>query len=353
MLKTYLDDLERRIDPESEEELETSWRQFLAGECPTQCFCPQRRKAAPPRVEWPKIPINEVFEDLEKMLIRELKMSSDVLAEGSGAILNIRSNYGTGIMPSLFGTEIFFMDQSHDTLPTAVPLPDGTDGIRRLLDAGIPDLDRGLAPKVFESAAFYEEQLKHYPKIREYVRHYHPDLQGPVDVAEVVWGSGIFMEFYDHPELVKSFLQLVTETYERFMRRWLAEFPGVPGRFRSHWGIGHRGQILLRDDSAMNLSPEMYAEFVLPFDRKLLAEFGGGVVHFCGKGDHYIDQLAAVPELTGIQMSQPEYNDMEVIYRNTVDRGIPLLSLPAAEVDRALAAGRNLRGMVHDGRCRC
>lgn len=66
MLKTYLDDLERRIDPESEEELETSWRQFLAGECPTQCFCPQRRKAAPPRVEWPKIPINEAFEDLEK-----------------------------------------------------------------------------------------------------------------------------------------------------------------------------------------------------------------------------------------------------------------------------------------------
>ena len=33
-------------------------------------------------------------------------------------------------------------------------------------------------------------------------------------------------------------------------------------------------------------------------------------------------------------MSQPHLNDMETIYQNTVDRGIPLLGFPA---DRAYA----------------
>lgn len=64
-------------------------------------------------------------------------------------------------------------------------------------------------------------------------------------------------------------------------------------------------------------------------------------------GDHYIDLLAGVPELTGIQLSQPECNDMEKIYRHTVDRGIPLFGLPLEAAEQALACGRPLHGLVH------
>jgi hypothetical protein len=46
-------------------------------------------------------------------------------------------------------------------------------------------------------------------------------------------------------------------------------------------------------------------------------------------------------------MSQPEYNDMEVIYRNTVDKGIKLLGLQPEAAEAALAAGRDLHGCVH------
>ena len=53
--------------------------------------------------------------------------------------------------------------------------------------------------------------------------------------------------------------------------------------------------------------------------------------------------------LTGIQLSQPHLNDLETIYANTVDRGIPLLSYPRAAAEAALAAGRDLRGRVHCG----
>lgn len=215
---------------------------------------------APARIEWPKIRINPALKDLELMLLRELAAVSANVAEGNGQILNIRCNYGTTILPSLFGVGIFYMDDEHDTLPASHALPGGADGIRALVEAGVPDFNRGWGPRVFETAAYYREKLKPYPKLSEYIRLYHPDLQGPLDLAEMIWGSGIFMEFYDNPELVKSFLALLTETYRRFMRRWNELAPPLNDRFPAHWGWGHRGKIVLRDDSAMNLSPEMYRE---------------------------------------------------------------------------------------------
>jgi uroporphyrinogen-III decarboxylase len=114
-----------------------------------------------------------------------------------------------------------------------------------------------------------------------------------------------------------------------------------------HWSLLHKGNIMLRDDSAMNLSPKMFAEFVEPYDQRLLNEFGGGALHFCGKGDHYI---ARIPEMRGVyavQMSQPEYNDMEKIFTHTVDKGIPLLRLPRKAAQAALQQGRDLHGLVH------
>ena len=109
-----------------------------------------------------------------------------------------------------------------------------------------------------------------------------------------------------------------------------------------HWGsLYHRGSILLRSDSAMNVSPALYREFSLPYDKRLLDTFGGGAIHFCGQGDHYIEDLCSLEGVYGINMSQPEYNDMETIYRHTVDRGIPLLafSRPRAEQDKVRSGG--------------
>ena len=115
-----------------------------------------------------------------------------------------------------------------------------------------------------------------------------------------------------------------------------------------HWGsLYHRGTILLRSDSAMNLSPELYREFSLPYDKRLLDTFGGGAIHFCGRGDHYIPDLCSLEGVYGINMSQPECNDMEVIYRHTVDKGIPLLafSRTRAAADKGRVGG--FSGLMH------
>ena len=144
---------------------------------------------------------------------------------------------------------------------------------------------------------------------------------------------------------VKSFLDLLTDTYIVFMKKWNELFP-VEDNYSYHWGMILKGTVMLRDDSAMNLSPVMFDEFIKPYDQKILNEFGGGGIHFCGKGDHFIENLSKMNGLSIVQLGQPECNDMEIIYKNTIDKGISLIGLTKSAVDEAVTLNRNLKGMV-------
>ena len=345
MLEKYLEDLEERIDAAAETRLFNEWLDFTEGRFEGDLFSPSRRAAAPPGVEWPVVLVNEAMEDFEAMALQQFGTCSATLANGGGELLCVRSNYGTSILPSLFGPELFAMDDEADTLPTSWPLG-SLERIKEAVDAGVPDLHASLGGRALEMGERFAAILDKYPKIGRHVHLYHPDLQGPMDVCEVLWGSGLFVELIDKPALVGALLELVTETYIRYLRKWLEIAPFSDG-CEAHWGLLDKGHIMLRDDSAMNLSPAMFAEFIEPYDQRLLDEFGGGAIHFCGKGDHYIGRMARMPGMHAIAMSQPEYNDMEIVYRNTVDRGIPLIGFSRGAAEAALAAGRDLCGQVH------
>lgn len=104
---------------------------------------------------------------------------------------------------------------------------------------------------------------------------------------------------------------------------------------------------MLRDDSATNFSRKMCEKFIIPHDQRLLNEFGGGAIHFCGKGDHFINSLATLQGLHAINVTQPELNDMEKIYQHTVDKGIHLLGIKYAEGEKAVLEGRDLHGLLN------
>ncbi len=345
-IENCMDDLERRIDPGVEDGLFNDWKDFSLGKFKGDIFAPVRKKKIPPATAWPQLTINAAQEDFDAMLIHQLRDCSKCLEDGNGALMNARSNYGTGIMSSLFGAEMFFMDEALNTLPTTRPLK-GVDAICAALDAGVPDMRAGLGGKVLDMGRRFAEAGKRYPKIGRYVHVYHPDLQGPMDVCELLWGSGIFLDLFDHPNLVHSLLRLVVETYSQFMREWEKIVPRRSDGLAVHWGMLHRGTIMLRDDSAMNLSPEMYDEFIKPYDQQLLDAFGGGAVHSCGRGDHYVESASSVKGLYAVNLSQPHLNNMETVFSNTVDKGIVLLGLDRKAAESAVKSGRNLHGRVH------
>ena len=115
-LKQYLEDLERRIDCAVEDTLAQQWLAFADGKCQDPFFAPARKKSAP-NIEWRPAFINDALFDLDEMVYSQLKACSDTLASGSGAMMSVRGNYGTGIIPSMFGAEVFVMPHEQNILP--------------------------------------------------------------------------------------------------------------------------------------------------------------------------------------------------------------------------------------------
>ncbi len=288
--------------------------------------------------------INDALKDDEQMLIREFAMCSNMLDSDRGTLMCVRSNYGIGILPSVFGAEPFFMAHEQDVLPNCRHLPNGKEDIRRIIESDIPDLNGGWGEKVFRLGERYMEIKQKYPLISRFVYIDHPDCQGPLDVCELLWGSEFFLDLCDMPDLVHQFLRKITDTYMAFMDKWFSIVPK-----ESHhvtWGLMHKGSIMLRDDSAMNLSPQTYEEFIYPYHQELLTRYQGGAIHSCGRVEHFVPLAARLDEFHGFNCSQPHLNNMEWIYQHTIDKGIPLLNLNLETVLKAEAEGRPLKGLV-------
>ncbi len=345
MIDKYLSDLEKHIQPDTEDRLYEDWVEFTENRFDGYVFRPKREQPVKTDIDWPRVSVNAALNDYDAMALQQYGACARRLAKGSGEFMCVRANYGTSIVPSLFGVDLFYMDEASDTLPTSYPLG-SDDRVKALLDREPPAVEDAFDGKVLDMGRRFVSIAKRYPKIGRYVHIYHPDLQGPLDVCEVIWGSCIMTKFYEAPDLVKALLERVTETYIRLMRAWSAIVPFNP-EYNVHWGLLHRGSIMLRDDSAMNISPDLFDKFVAPYDQRLLDEFGGGAIHFCGRGDHYIDRFPRMNGVFAVNLSQPDYNDMETIYRNTIDQGIKILGLPEYAVEAARKAERPLHGNVH------
>lgn len=309
--RSLLEDIERRIEPDVEEDYFSQWQCFWDGKIDVPVFSPMRKQKSSSSFSLKNVHINDALHAPDLMLAYELEGVSKKLAAGAEP-LGIRANYGTGIMTSLFGAPIFEMPRETNTLPTTRSFND-SDKIREILDGGMPDLNGGFGGDVFKFGEYASEVFEKYPKIKKYVKIYHPDTQGPLDIAELLWGSEMFYEMYDDEDFVHGVLRLVTDTYKAFLDKWYTIVPKEKD-ISVHWGIVHRGNIMLRLDSAMNLSPDFYNEFSKPYDTEVFDYFGGGCLHFCGRGDHYIEDACEIESLYGFNLSQPHLNDMSKIF---------------------------------------
>jgi len=346
-LKPFLDDLQRRINPADEARLMQAWMAFANLEMKDGFFAPTRTPA-PPTIEWKPILINDALKSDTLMVYQQLYLISEMLRTGSGEILSLRSNYGTGIIPSMFDAEVFMMPLQSDTLPGIRTLANGKADIQKILASGKMDFNKGFAHKVFTTGEMYLESVAAYPELKQHIYGYNPDLQGPFSLCEIMWGSDMFMELYDDPDTVEAALDFFADVVIAYLKKWHELMPSVNDKYSVEWGCLHQGHIIIRNDTATNVSGDMYQEFVMPRDQKIIDVFGGGI-HFCGRGDHYIEHLSNIKGLSCINLSQPELNDMEKIYQHTVDKDIIIFGLHSDEVTRAEAAKRPLRGKVQRG----
>ncbi|MCR4620516.1 MAG: hypothetical protein K5663_00305 [Clostridiales bacterium] len=328
LLKPFLDDIEERIDVHAEDEILTyisAWSRHEAGSQDR----PRGRMASPSRLDWPNININDAIADDEKMLLSEFGRVNQRLSIDGSFPLRVRSNFGVGNVASAFGAELFVMPRESNTLPNVTKL--GEEKCIELIDQPLPDKYAGNFADIYRVGSLFREIADTYPKIGKYVHVEQPDLQGPMDNLELLWGSELFYALYDLPDEIHALLEKISAFIRLQINGWLALFPENRGR-SNYFRYAESGSLVLRDDSAMNLSPKFFSEYIAPYDGGLLKEYGG-IVHFCGRGDHFIELLADLEGLKGINMSQPHLNDMDKVFSATIDRGIHLsLSVDPFEV---------------------
>ena len=120
----YLDDLEARNFTRNRSSVSRLTGRTSRGAISPARYSDRGREPNPPRIKWQPVCVNDAFRDPELMIYSQLKGVSDTLASGSGLLLSVRANYGTGIIPSMFGAEILSLPDSADMLRGAQPLPD-------------------------------------------------------------------------------------------------------------------------------------------------------------------------------------------------------------------------------------
>jgi len=271
---------------------------------------------------------SEEYDSMEKMMSNELLLSLNTLdiEVVDDTLPMIRANYGVGILPSLFGINCRIIENN---MPW-VDHVNSIDDIQRLIDNGIPDLRTGMGARVFDTNEFFSEQLEKYPKCKQGIPIYHPDLQGPFNVAHLIWGTEIYYAIFDQPELVHKFMKLITETYIAFLNAIKKNIKDVSGEYVYHWRCLYKGGVVLRDDTAVNLSREIYEEFVRPYDELVLKAFGGGSIHYCGRADNWVFSMMESEGLRAMNFGQPPnmtfgIEFIEKLYCKLREKGIAIV----------------------------
>lgn len=240
--------------------------------------------------------------DMQKMLCNELLGVTRYVANSSNdsvsGLPSIRANFGTGILPSLFGAKSVFIDEYQ--LPWCQHLT--IDEVRSVADKGDVNLSSGYGDIVIQTYQFYHDVLKDYPNLYRCINFFHPDLQGPFDVLHMMYGSKIYYDMYDNEDLVHELLQIVTDTYIKFMKKAMPYVKSDIGddRFCYHWGSLYPGKVVVRDDTGVTIGRDMYNEFSLKYIKQIISEFGGISLHYCGANMPWLEDLIHTDGIMGV-----------------------------------------------------
>jgi uroporphyrinogen-III decarboxylase len=202
--------------------------------------------------------------------------------------------YGTVVVPSAMGCPIVFGRGEEPAV--AGPVITEPAQVARLLP---PDPERdGLMPRVLAC-------IDHFRAHSDLPISF-TDNQGPLNIAlNLVGLERLIYWMVDEPLVVHELMDLCTTVLVDWVRRQ-KERAGAPfdgGAFPHTIPLPQGcGGVWLSDDDSTVLSPELYREFVVPYNGRVLTAFGGGTIHYCGDGSHQLENLLATDGLVGLNV---------------------------------------------------
>ena len=268
----------------------------------------------PPPDTWPKFKYAETFSDRDKMLVSQLASIYSHCILQDDAMLCLRANYGVGVIPSGFGSEIV-VQQEVDNMPwVKAPIITGdTPSIDALKD---PDpYSDGLMKAALETEEYFVKKLD-----GTVIRVYLCDTQGPLDVAYLIRGTKLLTDFYKHPDFVRELFERISKAYVDFseIQKKIVGEPNGKGVHGNPNVWMDKGGARLCEDVAVMLSPTIYRRFCRPFNEMCLKPFDGGMGHFCcspvSAGKHILDEVVSNPYVKAFFFGSPArfYNFEEI-----------------------------------------
>lgn len=131
-------------------------------------------------------------------------------------------------------------------------------------------------------------------------------LRGPIDMAAAALGyERLCIEVYRNIHEVERLLSVSTEVFLEIAQAHLSLLPPLQEGFISGYDIWAPGTtIRSQTDNSVLLPPKVYADCVLPFEKRILKAFEYPLMHThqpCMS--HVVEPLLGTPELKALQMS--------------------------------------------------
>lgn len=281
-------------------------------------------------------PQSEMYNDPAKMLYNELLKAFDQSITynhlvGDDLPWTIRPNFGTVLVASMVGGRVEFLEESP---PWVRPFEDKSQFLAALDRSPSEGLETALIQRVADTYGCYHELLEGWKELYEKIHIVLPDTQGPLDTVEQLRGSDFYIDLYEDPETSSRMLAHAAELQIALIQRLLPLTTEEGQEYTFQHGTMISGTVLLRNDSSTLISPEMYEEHIAPHDASVLKACSGGGIHACGRMEHLADSYLANPHISCIDIGQPEMNNIDLLYRKSSARQVPLIriSVPRHEL---------------------
>jgi uroporphyrinogen-III decarboxylase len=200
--------------------------------------------------------------------------------------------YGTVVVPSAMGCRIVF--QAGEEPAVEEPIIDDPSDVSRLEP---PDPERdGLMPRVLAC-------IDHFRAHSDLPVSF-TDNQGPLNIAlNLVGLERLIYWMVDEPTATHELMDFCTTVLIDWVRvqkeRAGAAIDG--GAFPHTIALPRgTGGVWLSDDDSTVLSPELYREFVVPYNARVFTAFGGGTLHYCGNAEHQLENYLVTEGLVGV-----------------------------------------------------
>lgn len=274
------------------------------------------------KIDWPSFPFGQMWNDYGAMLLNELRPVYESIKLKDDKVFTLRPNLSQLFVPSIFGADASYSDDQLDSMPSV----NSKLTYQQLKAINTDEIDfnnHWIIIKYFEIIEVWKELLSEFPKLTEATHFSLPDLQGPFNLYFLLRGTDAYTDVILEPDFTYDLMQKITTVLIN-LTNFLSDFIGYNG-VSYYWNYCYPGKIRNVDDSSIHVSANLYLDFIFPYNQMLAKQCDGGIHHYCGNGDHIIDQIMNIKGVQGLNFGNPEMQNWNNIYEKSQMQKIVLL----------------------------